>query len=51
MVIYSGLIFILHMLIFFIYMSLIILSFFIKFFIALFANFGSGALDKHLIHS
>jgi hypothetical protein len=50
MVIYSGLIFILHMLlIFFIDMSLNILSFFIKFFIALFANFGSGGMsDIHL---
>jgi hypothetical protein len=50
MVIYSGLIFILHMLlIFFIDMSLNILSFFIKFFIALFANLGSGGLsDIHL---
>jgi hypothetical protein len=49
MVIYSGLIFILHMLIFFIDMSLNILSFFIKFFIALFANFGSeGMSDIHL---
>jgi hypothetical protein len=49
MVIYSGLIFILQMLIFFIDMSLNILSFFIKFFIALFANFGSGGMsDIHL---
>jgi hypothetical protein len=47
MVIYSGLIFILHMLlIFFIDMSLNILSFFINFFIALFANFGLGGMSK-----
>jgi hypothetical protein len=42
MIIYSGLIFILHM-------SLNIFVFFIKFFIALFANFGSGGMsDIHL---
>jgi hypothetical protein len=50
MVIYSGLIYILHMLlVFFIDMSLNILSFFIKFFISFFANFGSGGMsDIHL---
>jgi hypothetical protein len=50
MVIYSGLIFILNMLlIFFINMSLDILIFFIKFSIALFTYFGSGGMsDIHL---
>jgi hypothetical protein len=49
MVIYSGLIFILHILfVFFINMSRNILSFFIKYIIALFAKFGSdGMSDIH----